>query len=371
MTSRMRQVIGSFLALLVSTAALAEPARYSAAARLVEQARPKLGAPGVSVAIADEDRLVFAAGYGLADVENQVPATAKTVYRIASISKPMAATAVMQLVEQGRVALDDPIRKYVPEFPDKGGLTITLRHILTHTSGIRHYRPGEMANPTHYASLAEAIAIFKDDPLLFTPGTKYGYSTYAYNLLAGVVERASGLSFEAYMREKIWDPAGMRDTRLEHPDEIVPNRARPYVRRGDGVANAPYADLSVKWAGGGIISTVEDLIRFHIALDEGRLLRRETLEQMYTPAKLNDGTPLDYGLGWRIQIDQQGRRWISHSGGATGGTTFLLRYPEGKLAVAVMCNLEGAGNLGALARQVADVVLQDRSTRGGAAALAR
>lgn len=358
------------LALVFPTVALSQSSPYEAAGRLVEEARDKLGVPGISVAIADEDRLVFAAGYGLADVENQVATTSKTVYRIASISKPITATAVMQLVERGRVSLEDPIRKYVPEFPDKGGLTITLRHILTHTSGIRHYKPGEMANPNHYPSLAEAIAIFKDDPLLFTPGTKYSYSTYAYNLLAGVVERASGLSFEAYLSEHVWGPAGMVDTRLEHPDAIVPHRARPYVRRGTAVANAPYADLSVKWAGGGMISTVEDLIRFHIALDEGRLLKPETLEQMYTPATLANGTTIDYGLGWRIQVDAQKRRWIFHSGGATGGTTFLLRYPEGKLAVAVMCNLEGAGNLGALARQVADVVLKARaaSPSGGRSA---
>lgn len=268
-----------------------------------------------------------------------------------------------KLVEQGRVSLDDPVQKYVPAFPDKI-VTVTLRHILTHTSGIRHYKPAENPSQKLFDSIADAIAIFKDDPLLFTPGTKYSYSSYAYNLIAGVIEKASGLTFEAYMQEKVWGPAGMKETRLEHPPEIVPNRARQYLRGGDGpgVVNAPYADLSIKWAGGGIISTVEDLLRFHIALDEGKLVRRETLEQMYTPATLNDGSKIDYALGWRIQTDQQGRRWISHSGGATGGSTFLLRDPERKLAVAIMCNVESAGNLGALARQVADAVLKSGPT---------
>ena len=199
---------------------------FAEAARLVEAARPKMGAPGVSVAVALDDRLVWAAGDGLADVENGVPATADTVYRIASISKTMTATAVMQLVERGRVSLDDPIQKYVPSFPDKGGLTITLREILTHTSGIRHYKAGEMESLTPYDSVADAIRIFKDDPLLFTPGTKYSYSTYAYNLLEGVVESASGLTFEAYLQEHVWNPAGMAHTYLEHPQTIVAHRAR-------------------------------------------------------------------------------------------------------------------------------------------------
>lgn len=350
--------------ILASTALQAQQASpYAAAAKLVEDARPRLNAPGISVAIAVDDRIVFSSGYGLADVEHEAPARATTVYRVASISKPMAATAVMQLVEQGRVALDDSIRKYAPEFPDKGGLAITLRHILTHTSGIRHYKVGEMAHPVRYDSIADAIAIFKDDPLLFTPGTKYSYSTYAYNLLAGVIEKVSGLTFEAYMHEKVWGPAGMKDTRLEHPRQIVANRARQYVKGGDGsdVSNAPYADLSVKWAGGGIISTVEDLIRFHIALDEGRLLKPETLERMYTLGALTDGSKIEYVLGWRVQVDPQGRRWIWHNGGATGGTTFLLRHPDDQLAVAIMCNVESAGNLGALARQVAEAVLKSKA----------
>jgi len=349
--------VSAALLLLVQTGAVTQD-RFAPAARLVEQARPELGAPGISVAVAVNDRLVWSTGFGLADVENRVPATGETVYRIASISKTMTATAVMQLVEQGRVSLEDPIQKYVPSFPDKGGLTITLRHLLTHTSGIRHYKAGEMENLIAFDSIADAIRIFKDDPLLFTPGTKYSYSTYGFNLLAGVVEAASGLRFGAYLQEHVWTPAGMRATRLEHPEEIVPHRARQYVKAGGRfrVANAPYADLSIKWAGGGIISTVEDLIRFHVALDEGRLLRPETLEQMYTPATLADGTRIDYGLGWMIQVDQTGRRWIFHSGGATGGTTLLLREPADRLAVALMCNVQNAGNIGALARAVVEAV---------------
>lgn len=331
--------------------------RFTAADHLLAAARSKLGAPGLSAAVVIDDKLAWSSGYGLADVENEVPATAQTVYRIASISKTMAATAVMQLVERGRVNLDDPIQKYVPAFPVKGESVITLRHLLSHTSGIRHYKPNEMENKEPFDSIADAIGIFKDDPLLFTPGTQYHYSTYGFNLLAGVVEKASGITYEAYLREHIWTPAGMKSTRFEHPLEIVAHRARQYQKGGGAnVRNAPYADLSIKWAGGGVISTVEDLARFHIALDKGVLLKPETLAQMYTPGTLKDGSAIGYGLGWMLERDAKGRHWVAHSGGATGGTTYLLRDPKRGLAVVIFCNVQNAQNLEQLAIDVADAV---------------
>jgi CubicO group peptidase (beta-lactamase class C family) len=326
-------------------------------AHLVDAARQEAGAPGISVAVVADDRVAWEGGSGLADVENQVPARADSVYRIASISKPIAATAIMQLVERGRLSLDDPIRKHVSFFPDKGGLPLTVRHVMTHTSGIRHYKPGEMANMTRYGSIADAATIFENDPLLSTPGSKYSYSTYAYNLLAAVVESASGLTYEAYLQEHVWGPAGMTATRLERAEEIVPRRAHQYVRAGGEIQNAPYADLSVKWAGGGVISTAGDLARFHIALDQGKLLKPESMQQMYTPATLGDGSKSTYGLGWVISTDAKGRTWIAHSGGATGGTTYLLRNPASKLAVAILCNLENARGLPRLATDIAELVL--------------
>ncbi len=326
--------------------------------KIVTEAREEFGTPGISVAVVENDEIVWAEGYGLADVENEVPAKADTIYRIASISKPMAATALMQLVEQGRVDIDEPVQKYVPYFPEKP-LTITLRHILTHTSGIRHYNPGEFNMKEHFDTLPDAIRIFKDDPLLFTPGTLFHYSSYAFNLIAGAIENASGLTFEAYMKEKIWEPAGMSDTRLEHQGPIVPHRARQYVKAGSNgrVRNAPYADLSVKWSGGGIISTVEDLARFHIALNTGKLLETATQAEMFKPYTLADGNVSNYGLGWRINKDDQGRTWIEHGGGATGGSSYLLRYPEGKLAVAIICNVEDAGDRQGLALRIAEAVM--------------
>jgi len=344
---------------LVATPTFVEaPDTYAEVADLVEAARTEWQAPGMSVAVVVDGRIAWARGFGLADVENEIEARPDTVYRIASISKPLSATAIMQLMEKGKLSIDDPVTKHVPSFPDRG-LGITLRHLLTHTSGIRHYKAGEMDLKEHFDSIEAALEIFKDDPLLFTPGTKYSYSSYAYNLLAAVVESASGLTFEAYMREKVWGPAGMTVTRLEQQGDIVPHRSRQYVVAGGGggVKNAPFADLSVKWAGGGVISTVEDLARFAIALDQGVLLKPETLETMYEPMTLTDGTRTDYGLGWDSQADAAGRRWIAHGGGATGGSTYILRLPEKRFAVTIAANVQDAGDRRALGMKIAELVL--------------
>ncbi|MCA1586946.1 MAG: beta-lactamase family protein, partial [Acidobacteria bacterium] len=254
-------------------------------------------APGLAVALVKDDKLAWTEGVGIADVENDVPVRPDSVFRIASISKPITATAVMQLVQKTLVRLDDPIQRYVASFPEKAGAPLTVRHLLSHTSGVRHYKDGEFDHKESYDSLERAFAIFKDDPLLFPPGEKYSYSTYGYNLLAGIVERVAGVSFEQYLDQHVWAPAEMADTRLEHPQEIVKHRVRHYVRSdGAGLQNAPYADLSIKWAGGGMISTAADLARFHIALNKGQLLEAKTLSEMYTATTLNDGSKSSYGL---------------------------------------------------------------------------
>jgi len=352
-------------ALVTACAAVALSAtqpRFAAVERVAAAGHKQSGAPGMSVALVVDDRLAWSEGFGLADVENEVPARANTVYRIASISKPIAATAVMQLVERGRVNLDDPVQKFVPRFPVKGEQTITIRHLLTHTSGIRHYRDGEMESSRAYETVGDALSIFQDDPLLFSPGTKYSYSTYAYNLLGAVVEAASGVMFEAYLQANVWTPAGMTTTYFDHVSQIIPHRAEQYVRSGSSVENAPLADLSNKWAGGGVLSTAEDLARFHIALDEGKLLKPETLKQMYTPYRLRDGSDTTYGLGWMVSKDDGGRTWIAHSGGATGGTTYLLRDPSRKLAVAILCNVQNAPGLRDLAIKIAEEAVRTAKT---------
>ncbi len=345
------------LALLAGCAGEPTPPPADPWADLLNEAREAAGSPGLSAAVAIDGEIIWTGASGLADVENQVPATAESVYRIASISKPIASTAIMQLVERGQLDLDDTIQTWFPAFPEKEH-AVTIRHLMTHTSGIRHYLPGEMDMKDHFDTLEEAIEIFKEDPLLFEPGTDYSYSSYAYNLLAGVVETISGQSFEDYLVENVWAPAGMTTTYLEHQGPLVPHRVRQYVKADtpDLVANAPFADLSIKWAGGGMISTAPDLVRFALAIDDETLMAPSTHDMMTTRYELAGGTVSDYALGWRIADDEAGT-WVAHSGGATGGTTHLLRLPARGLAVALTANVQSGGGLPETARRFADLAL--------------
>ena len=356
-------------AVLLSAAVSAQPAKLASdrdsvvLARLTDDARVGLGVPGLSAAVSAGEAVVWAQGFGTADLEQQVPVRADTVFRIASISKPITATAVMQLVERGLVSLDDPIQRYVPGFPRKPQGEVRVRHLLTHTSGIRHYRGNEFGLHDYFPTLDRAIAVFKDDPLEFAPGEKYLYSTYGYNLLAGVVEAVSGRSFDEYLHANIFAPAGMTATLLERPQELVRYRARQYVRGATPLTwlNAPYVDLSVKWAGGGIISTASDVLRFAIALDGGRLLRPDTQDRMYTSARLTSGAITGYGLGWMVS-EEGGRLKVSHSGGAMGGTTYLLREPKARLASVLLANLDNVPRLRELADQLTTLAPRPVST---------
>lgn len=316
---------------------------------------------GISVAVASKGKLVFSRSAGYADLANRVPATPETVYNIGSVSKAIATVAVMQLVEQERVYLEEPIQKYVPTFPEKRA-PVSIWHILTHTSGIRHYRTNDFPNTPDnenvmpMSSLAEGIRVFKDDPLLFEPGDYYRYSSYAVNLLQGVVETASGMSFEEYLAENVWGPAGMERTGFDVPTRIVPNRARGYDDRNGERINYPYGDLTYKLAGGGMISTAEDLVRFALAVTSGRLLQPETVEAMFTPQLVDvrffeGGDPLRWEqcLMWRIRTDREGRPYVNHCGTVAGFNACLILYLDEELIVAITDNAWATGLFAAIA----------------------
>jgi len=330
------------LALAPLTSALTQNADLADQLRASVQSHvDTMGTIGLSIALVLDDQLVWSEGFGFADLESGARATGSTIYRIGSVSKPVVGTALMQLYEQGRVDLDADIRTYIPQWPQKPW-TITVRHLLTHSSGIRHYRGDEFQSATHYDDLVTPMDTFKDDDLLFEPGTQYSYSTYAFNLVANIVENVGGMPIEEYMRAYVYGPAWMSRTGLEDWSAIQPGRARWYERdRQRRPYNSPYADLSNKYAGGGITSTVEDLARLHIAYQRGRLLRPETIELMYTPQTLADGTSR-YGLSWRVQQvempDGSTARLISHSGGSVGARTLFWRFPDLGLALAAVTN---------------------------------
>ncbi len=344
------------LSLVVPTSLLAQTeteGRRGAILHYLEQVRNETGAPGISAAVGFQGEIVFSGGVGYAELDNMTPADAGTVWNVGSVSKVLAGVAVMQLVERGAVRLDDPVQKYVPSYPEKRA-PITLEHILTHTSGIRHYRDGEFGpyglyEARHFDDINEAIEHFRNDPLLFEPGELYRYSSHAFNLLQGVVETASGLGFEEYMRRFVWEPSGMLSSSFDVPSRIVHKRGRGYVRNERGVlVNSPYVDPSYKYAGGGMLSTAEDLVRFGQAINHGKLMKPETVAEMFAvhldPVMEFDpeGAPVKQNfkmaLGFQLDEDAEGRWYINKTGTVKGTRSVVIDYPEYDLVVALQAN---------------------------------
>jgi serine beta-lactamase-like protein LACTB len=296
-------------------------------------------APGVSIAATRGGRLVWSEGIGCADLEQEVPVTPITRLRIGSVSKPLTSALLGLLVEEGRLDLDAPVQTYVPDFPRKAW-PITTRQLAGHLAGVRHYKPGEFESREHYATVREGLAIFENDPLLFEPGTKFSYSSYGWNLISAVLESAAHEKFLPMMQARVFTPADMAHTSPDDPGRIVPDRGRFYTRTEDtgAVVNAGYVDNSIKWAGGGFLSTAEDLVIFGNAMLEGRLVKPETLRLLWTSQRTSDGKETGYGMGWDVGVDAKGRRRVSHSGGAQGGTAYLLIYPQERLVMAMLVN---------------------------------
>lgn len=312
---------------------------------------------GLSLAVVEDGKLQWAAGWGYADLEGYVPFAPGTVWRLGSISKSLTAVAAMQLVERGKLDLEAPIQTYCPAFPKKPQ-PITSRQLLGHLSGIRHYKQGENFNSTrHYDSIASSLDTFKDDALLHPPGT-YTYSTYGYVVLGCVIEGASGRKFTDYLRENVTGPAGMERTRADDLRPVVARRARGYqVLESGELGNSELADTSNKIPGGGLVSTAEDLGRFAIALQKSVLLKPETFAQMQLPMKMSDGKDSPY-FGWSIG-DKAGDKTLTHTGSQQGTSTALLMVPSRGFAVALISNTESVG-MGKLARELADILLPSR-----------
>ena len=294
----------------------------------------------MTVAAAIGDRMVYSRAFGTADLENALPATTETLIRTGSIAKPISAAAAMTLVDSGKLDLDAPVQKYCPSFPLKQW-PVTTRELLSHTAGIRHYKDGEIENTRHYMLMSDGFVIFANDPLLFEPGTAYSYSTYGYTVVGCAIEGASGQRFESYVAEHVLKPAGMTHTFVDDVFEIVPHRARGYQKIQGQVKNAGLMDSSYKIPGGGYVTTAEDLVRFAQALMDGKIVKPETLAQMWTPVKIPGGKRSVYGLGFSVLM-VDGRKYVTHGGGQQGTSTSLVIIPQRHFAVAAMANMERA-----------------------------
>jgi CubicO group peptidase (beta-lactamase class C family) len=316
----------------------------------------RFGIPGLSLAVAEGGTLRFEAGFGWADVENEVRARPETVYRLASVSKPITAAAVLRLAEAGRLDLDAPVSRYCPDFPEKPW-PLTSRQLLCHQGGVRHYRPGEQPATRRFTTLVDGLGLFKDDPLVHEPGTRVLYSTYGYTVLGCAAVGAARQPFLPLLQEAVLGPAGMAATRIDDVREVIPHRAQGYVRGPDGrLSNSALADMSHKVPGAGLCGPATDVARFGAALLSGRLLSPETVRQMLTRQKTRDGRVTSFGLGLSVGTrGGQAEAW--HTGGHERVSTVLYLRPDRGLAVAILANLEHVQpQLLDLAQRIADIV---------------
>src|SRR5271165_4121263 len=317
--------------------------------------------PGMAVAVVENGDYEWAQGFGFADLENNVHASEHTLFRLASISKSLTATAAMELWERGRIDLDAPVQKYCSSFPQKPW-PISTRQVLGHLGGIRHYKFNaqddfEVGNTKHFDDPIQAgLNFFKDDPLVAQPGTSFHYSTQGYTLVGCVIEGASGAKYVDFMRQNIFGPANMEQTRADDRFAIIPYRTRFYEKKDSGaVLNADFLDSSYKLPGGGWLSSAEDMSRFEAAILNDKLIRRATRDLMWTPLKPADGSPNRYALGWGWG-EHQGH--VGHTGSQQGSSTAFVIAPGQRAGVVVLANLEDV-EAGDLARDLLNILTAD------------
>jgi CubicO group peptidase (beta-lactamase class C family) len=339
--------------------------------------------PGLSVAVWKDEHL-WSAGFGKADLEQDVPVTPQSMFRTASVAKWFTATAAMRLVEDGKLDLDAPIQRYCTAFPEKEW-PITARQLLTHTSGIRHNRGdnGEKQDTeaerraleqliqrelstqyTRYVDVVKPLDTFKSDPLVFQPGTRVLYSSLGYRVLGCVLEGAAKSPYRKLMRDLVFEPAGMTAITEDDVQAIVPNRVAGYSRPSDGVmVRAAFRDVSENLPAGGWLSTATDLVRFAVAFQSGKLVKAATRDTMVAHPTLADGTPTPnpfgdpryyYGLGIMVG-PAGGQAALFHTGGQSGASALLFWFPEQRVAVALLTNRDGSAIRESLARRIGEV----------------
>jgi CubicO group peptidase (beta-lactamase class C family) len=358
--SRRAVLSAAFSALLIGPA-VAQDGRAALLARvdsvvLAELARTRT--PGMSVAIQRGNDIILARGYGLANVELSVPASAETVYRIGSITKQFTAAAILQLVDAGRLRLDDELTKFLPDYPVQGK-KITIHHLLTHTSGIKSYTSlgPKFWNEAARLELPDSqlVALFQNEPFDFAPGEKWAYNNSGYYLLGMIIEKASGMPYRQYLKEKLLGPLGLRSTSYCDNRPIMPHRASGYEVRNGALENDDPIGMSTPGAAGAMCSTVLDLLAWRQALFNHQVVSAASLQRMITPARLNNDSVTSYAYGLGIG-KLESHRSISHGGGINGFITHLGYLPDDSLTVVVLGNL-GRAPSGRVAEAISRLLL--------------
>jgi len=341
-------LLGLFLQLSTIPGASAEPAARTQQPALEEridalaaEQLAKPGGVGLSIAVAQKGKVLLEKGYGKADLEFDVPADEQTMFRIGSVTKQFTAALVMRLVEQKKLALDDELAKFVPDFPLQGH-KVTILQLLQHTSGVKSYTDvGEAWKKVWPLELsdAELLALVKDAPFDFEPGSEWRYNNTGYYLLGMVLEKVAGKSYAEQLQTEVCAPLGLARTRYDSNRDLIRNRAQGYGLEGDKLVNDHILGMRQPGAAGGIVSTAGDLVRWQMALTSGKVVKPESFAQMRTPGRLANGKETHYGFG--LQIDEwEGKPRVLHGGGIHGFNSMLLWLPGEDLHVAVISNGE-------------------------------
>src|SRR5947207_3313799 len=343
----MRRVLVAVIFSLYGGTALAQlPASEELGNRVDAIAKQMLSrhTAGVSVAVARDGRVILARGYGMANVEHSVAVTPDTVFHLASISQTIFAAVVLQLVDEGKLRIDDDVTKYVPEAPT-GGHHVTVRQLLNHTSGIYSFTslPDAANNERLELTHEQVLGLIKDKPFDFEPGIRWRYDNSAFYLAGMVVERVTKQEYGAYVREHVFKPLGMSSASLCYARMVVPHLASGYEVDGGALVNASFLSWKLPFAAGAICATATDLLKWQAALDSGRVLTPSSLALMRTPTTLSDGTKIDYGLGTRLgSLD--GHRVLGHTGGRGGFRPLLESFPDDHLTIVILMNMGDAAS---------------------------
>ncbi|MBS1529918.1 MAG: serine hydrolase [Bacteroidetes bacterium] len=332
------------LFLLLSIASISVAQTTTEPARSIDSlVAPQFGGnqPGISILIAKKGQIIYQKAFGSADIELNVPMQPNDIFKIGSITKQFTAVAILQLAEQGKLRLDDPIQKYIPDYPDKQG-TITIENLLTHTSGIVDY--SSLDDPDPFAERRDftpeiIINYFKKLPLQFEPGTKYAYSNSNYTLLGYIIQKVSGEDYHKYLDEHIIKPAGLQHTLYAPENVIVPGLVNGYTRDKGYFEHSYYQTLSVGFACGDLLSNTADLYQWNNALLAGKVISKASLDKAFTPYKLANGTSTGYGYGWFID-QNYGTTCIHHEGQTSGFVALEKYFPDEDIYIAILTNVK-------------------------------
>jgi CubicO group peptidase (beta-lactamase class C family) len=298
----------------------------------------KTNETGATALVARKGQIIYKKAFGMANLEYNIPMQVDNIFRIGSITKQFTAVAILQLMEQGKLNLQDSINKFIPDYPTHGH-KITIEHLLTHTSGIQSYTGMKDFEKQVTLDLkpTELIDYFKNEPMEFAPGTKMKYNNSGYFLLGYIIEKVSGKTYPQYVEDNFFKPLGMSNSLYGSDSKIVKNRAGAYDKDSTGVINAPLMSMTQPYAGGSIQSTVEDLFKWHQAVHSYKLVKKESLDKAFTKYKLTDGKETGYGYGWFLRNIQESPT-IEHGGGINGFLTQSIYLPKEDVFVAVFSN---------------------------------